>query len=334
MNETTNVNDEMMKIIMSKWISKSVHAAASLGIADLLLDGEKSIESLRKITGTNADMLYRLLRALAGVGIFTEVKEKVFANTPMSETLTENRLKYISLMFESECHSKTWDNLLFSIKKGQSSFEEVFGENAFSWFAKHPDQAEYFYRANGAKSFIVNGTIAKGFDFSHYRKITDVGGGHGELMAAITEIYPDISGMVADLPEVVKRGQERMKETGNNRVVFETCDFFKAIPEGSDLYIMCNILHDFNDEQAKTILKNLSRVMSKNQLLLVAEAIVPDGNDFSVAKFLDLEVFLMGGGKERTHAAFDRLFSDSGFKINNITDTESGVSLLEIKKNM
>ncbi len=332
MNETINVNDEMMKIIMSKWVSKSVHAAASLGIADLLLDGEKNIESLSEITGSDPDMLYRLLRALAGVGIFTEVKEKIFANTPMSETLTENRLKYVSMMFESDCHCKTWDNLLFSVKKGRSSFEEVFGENAFLWLSKHPDQAEYFYRANGAKSFIVNGTIAKGFDFSRFRKIIDVGGGHGELMTAITEICPGISGVVADLPEVVKRGRERMKKSDNKRIVFESCDFFKAIPEGCDLYIMSNILHDFDNKRAKVILDNLSCIMSNDNHLLVVEAIIPEGNGFSVAKFLDLEVFLMGEGRERTLVEFDQLFSASGFKIINITETESGVSLIEVKR--
>ncbi len=332
MNETINVNDEMMKIIMSKWVSKSVHAAASLGIADILLGGEKTIESLSEITGTDPDMLYRLLRALAGVKIFTEVKNKTFANTSMSETLTENRLKYVSMMFESDWHCKAWDNLLFSVKKGASSFEEVYGENAFSWFSKHPDEAEYFYRANGAKSFIVNGTIARGFDFSSFRKITDVGGGHGELMTAITEIYPEISAVVADLPEVVKRGRERMKETGSSRIVFESCDFFKAIPEGCDLYIMSNILHDFDDERAKVILDNLSCIMDRENHLLVAEAIIPEGNGFSVAKFLDLEVFLMGEGRERTLDEFDQLFSASGFKIINITETESGVSLIDVKK--
>lgn len=332
MNETINVNDEMMKIILSKWISKSVHAAASLGIADILLDGEKNIGSLSEITDTNSDILYRLLRALAGVGIFKEKKDKIFANTPMSETLTENRLKYISMMFESDCHRKTWDNLLFSVKKGKSSFEEVFGEEAFKWFSKYPDQAEYFYRANGAKSFIVNGTIANGFDFSRFKKVIDVGGGHGELMTTITEIHPEISGVVTDLPEVVIRGRERMKETGNDHIVFESCDFFKAIPSGGDLYIMSNILHDFNDKRAKVILDNLSNIMTKGQHLVVAEAIVPEGNEFSIAKFLDLEVFLMGEGRERTLVEFEQLFSSSGFRISHVTETESGVSLIEAKK--
>jgi len=332
MNEAINVNDEMMKIILSKWVSKSVHAATTLGIADILLAGEKHVKSLSEITGTDSDILYRLLRALAGVGIFTEIKDKIFANTPMSETLTEDRMKYISMMFESNFHCRTWDNLLFIVKKGRSSFEEVFGENAFEWFSKNPEEAEYFYRANGAKSFIINGTIANGFDFSRFRKITDVGGGHGELMMAITEIYPDISGIVADLPEVVKRGSERMKETGNSSVSFESYDFFKAIPGGRDLYILSNILHDYDDKRAKVILDNLSRTISKDNHLLVVEAIIPEGNEFSVAKFLDLEVFLMGEARERTLEEFSQLFSASGLRIINITQTESDVSLIEVKK--
>ncbi len=332
MNDTINVNDEMMKIIMSKWISKSVHAAVSLGIADLLLDGEKSIESLSKITESNQDMLYRLLRALAGIGIFTEVNDKVFANTPMSETLTENRLKYISMMFECESHNKTWDNLLLSIKNGRSSFEEVYGENAFLWLSKHPEQAEYYYRANGTKSYIVNGTIARGFDFSKFSKITDLGGGHGELMVAITKLCPDIICVVADLPGVIKRGAQRMNEAGIHKVLFEPCDFFKAVPSGSDLYILSNIIHDYDDEKAKIILDNLFSVTGKDLHLLVVEDIVPEGNEFSVAKFLDLEVFLMGGGRERTLFEFQQLFSDSGLEIVNIIKTESGVSLLEVNK--
>ncbi len=330
-NAGHNANHEMMKIIMSKWVAKSVHAAASLGIADILDDGEISIASLSEMTGADSDMLYRLLRALASAGIFKEVKAKVFSNTPMSETLKEDQLKYVSMMFESESHCKTWDNLLFSIKNGKSSFEEVYKEDAFSWFSKHPEEAEYFYRANGAKSHIVNGAISQGFDFSCFKKITDVGGGHGELMAAVTGAFPGVSGVVADLPEVVKRGRERMKLAGSS-IIFEPCDFFESIPEGSDLYIMSNILHDFNDKLAKKILGNLSSIMDMDQRLLVVEAIIPEGNEFCVAKFLDLEVFLMGGGRERTIKEFEELFSASGFIITSITQTESGVSLIEVKK--
>jgi hypothetical protein len=174
MNQNTNPSEQqMMQFILGKWISKPIYVAAKLGISDMIAKGNRNIEELAEMTTTMADPLYRMMRALAGVGIFTEIESRVFENTPLSECFKKGRLKSAALMFESDWHNNVWDNLLYSIQTGKPSFEKVFDKPTFEWFGKNPKEAEIFNGANSFKAMdskgkllIVEEIIPPGNEFS------------------------------------------------------------------------------------------------------------------------------------------------------------------------
>jgi hypothetical protein len=328
--ETIAPEYQMMQFILANWISKPIHVAAKLGLADLLGEKNISIEEIAGITGTLPGPLYRMMRALAGVGIFAETDDGLFGNTPLSQCLTQGRLKAAALMFHSTWHDAMWDNLLFSLQTGKPAFEEVCGAPAFEWFQKNPRQAEIFNEANAFKAAFSHGVIAQAYDFSSVHSITDVGGGLGSLMVAILKAHPHLEGVVADLPETAKQADGAIQTHQlQTRMRTVACDFFEDIPRGSDTYLLSNVLHDWPDDKCVTILNNCREVMKPQGKLLIVEAIVPEGNVFSVTKLLDLEVFLMGGGCERTEAEFGTLLDQSGFKLTQVIATEADISIIE-----
>lgn len=321
---------QIMQFILSKWISKPIYAIAELGITDMLSDGPKSIDELAQMSRTHAPSLYRVLRALASLGIFFETRNRCFELTPMAECLKTKAMRSIALMFHSDWHDKAWASLLDSVKTGKTAFEEAHGMPIFDWFKENPQAVKIYNEANAIKAMTSHRAIIDTYDFSGINMLTDVGGGNGALMAEILTANPAMKGVIADLPSVVK-GAKEFIQTQNleTRCKVIDCDFFKEIPAGSDAYLMSHIVHDWNDEQCQTILRNCHTAMKPNSKLLVVEAVIPPGNEFSIAKLLDLEVFVMGGGRERTEAEFQDLFESSGFKLSQIVPTRESISVIE-----
>jgi hypothetical protein len=331
MNQKTNSSEQqMMQFILGKWISKPIYVAVKLEIPDILGKKNMSIENLAKHTDTRPDTLYRMMRALAGMGIFTETQTRVFKNTPLSECLMEGKLKSAALMFLSPWHDSVWGNLLYSIQTGSSAFEKVFGEPAFEWFEKNLEEARIFHETNSFKAASSHRIITEVYDFSKINTLTDVGGGLGSLLIEILNVNHHLTGIVAELPQVLPKLKEIIKKNKlKGRMSAVKCDFFKKIPNGSDAYLFSHVLHDWHNEKCITILKNCRKAMGSNGRLLVVEAIIPQGNEFSVSKLLDLEVLLMGGGQERTEDEFDNLLNSSGFALSQIITTKENISIIE-----
>jgi len=328
--ETVSPENQMMQFILGKWISKPIHAAAKLGIPDILAEKGRSVEELAEMTETLSAPLYRMMRALSCVGIFAETENRVFVNTPLSECLAEGRLKSAALMFHSSWHDSMWDNLLYSIRTGNPAFEKVCGVPVFDWFKKNPEDAEIFHKANSFKAASSHRVIAEVYDFTGISTLTDVGGGFGSLMAEILKANPHLKGVVAELPEMVGHVDEMIKMNGlEDRMSVAECDFFREIPEGSDAYLLSHVIHDWPDEKCVTILKNCRKAIVPEGRLLIAEAVIPPGNTFSVSKLLDLEVLLMGGGCERNEEEFGNLMKKSGFRLSQIIHTEENISVIE-----
>ncbi len=329
-SETISHESQVMQHIIGKWISKPLHAAVKLGIPDILAEKDQCIEELAKMTKTLPDTLYRLMRALSGVGIFAEMGNRVFVNTPLSECLTEGRLKSAALLFHSPWHDKMWDNLLYSLQTGKSAFEKVYDLPAFEWFKANPEEAEIFHKANSFKAGSSHGVIAGVYDFTGINTLTDVGGGLGSLMVEILKINSHMKGIVAELPETVAYVDEIIKTNKlENRMNAVECDFFKKIPGGSEAYLFSHILHDWPDEKCITILNNCRKVIPPEGTLLIAEDVIPEGNTFSISKLLDLEVLLMGGGRERNKEEFRNLLKKSGFRLSQIIHTKENISIIE-----
>ncbi len=328
--ETVAPEARMMKFILGKWISKPIHVAAKLGIADILAEGSRNIDYISEMTGTHPPSLYRMMRALSSVGVFAETEDRVFVNTPLSECLAENRLRSASLMFHSEWHDKMWDNLLYSVETGNPAFEKLYGEPAFDWFEKHPEEARVFHEANSFKAASSHRVIADVYDFAGIKTVTDVGGGLGSLMIEILKANPAMKGVVAELPETACHLAEVIRENKlESRMTAVECDFFKVIPAGSDAYLLSHVIHDWPDEKCIQILRNCRKAIGSDGRLLIVEAVIPPGNDFSISKLLDLEVLLMGGGRERGEEDFTRLMTQSGFCLSRIIDTGEHISIIE-----
>jgi len=324
---------QMMQFITAKWISKPIYVVTRLGVPDIVGGGPKAVDEIAAECGAYPPHLYRIMRALVAFGIFRETGERTFGPTPMSDCLRAGAMRSIALMFLSEWHDRAWDKLLRSVTTGEVAFEAAHGMPAFDWLEEHPDEAAVYNEANSIKAATSHGAIVDMYDFSGIETVTDVGGGYGALLAVILEVNPAITGTVADRPSVIERAKETIAAHGlEGRCVAVPCDFFEEIPAGSDAYILSHILHNWPDVRCRAILGNLHRAMGNGSRLLAVEMIVPPGNEPSVAKLLDLEVLVMGGGRERSEAEFRELFETAGFVLRRIIPMRESVCMLECVK--
>ncbi len=321
---------QLMKFIIEKWISKPIYVAAELGIADILAQGPKSIAEIAKMSQSHAPTLYRIMRTLASVGIFSETEDKQFQFTPMAECLKSGAMRAAALLFHSEWSEKAWGYFLDSVKTGETAFEKAHGMPVSDWLKKNPLAAKVFNEANAMKATMSHRAIVDVYDFSGINTLTDVGGGTGSLMAEILIANPFMKGIVAELPSVIQETKKYILTKGiADRCEAVECDFFKEISSGSDAYLMSHILHDWTDEQCKTILINCHKAMKPQSKLLIVEMVIPPGNEPSIAKLLDLEMLVMTGGRERTETEFKELLESSGFKLSRIIPTNESICIIE-----
>ncbi|MFC2142246.1 methyltransferase [Acidobacteriota bacterium] len=322
--------EKLMKFIVGRWISKPIYVAAELGIADMLAEGPKHIDDLAQSSKSHAPYLFRVMRALASVGIFSEIEDKRFENTPLAEHLKTGAMRSIALMFNSDWSDEAWKYFLESVKTGETAFEKAHGMSVSNWLEKNPRAAEVFNEANAIKAASSHRAIVDVYDFSGINTLIDVGGGLGVLMAEILIANPLMEGIVADIPSVIQNTQKVIQARGiEDRCQAIKCDFFKNIPSGGDAYLMSNILHDWTDEQSHLILTTCHRAMKGDSKLLVIEMVIPPGNEPSVAKLLDLEMLVITGGRERTEAEFKDMLEVSGFKLSRIIPTNENTCIIE-----
>ncbi|MCP4706599.1 MAG: methyltransferase [candidate division Zixibacteria bacterium] len=321
---------QLMNFIVGKWISKPIYVAAELCMADLLSEGPKSIDELAKQSRSHAPSLYRMMRALASVGIFSETESKRFELTPMAECLKKDAMRSFALMFNSDWSDKAWGQFFDCIKTGETPFEKAFGEPVSEWLEHNPKAAEVFNEANAIKSLGTIHAIIDTYDFSIFNTLTDVGGGLGVLMAEILKANPLMKGVVAEIPSVINKAKKIIREQSlDNRCQAVECDFFESIPSGSDAYLMSNILHDWSEKKCQIILKNCYKAMKPGSKLLIVEMVISDGNEPSIAKLLDLEMFVTTGGQERSEFEYQNLLESSGFKLLQIIPTKESICVIE-----
>ncbi len=322
--------DQMMQWITSKWISKPIHVAAELGIADLLRDKPMSVEKLAQRTKTHAPTLYRLLRALSAVGIFAEIDDQVFDLSPLAQCLCSEAMRPLVMMFLSDWHDKAWSNLAYSVRTGKPAFDHAFGKGAFEWMEENPEARSILDRGQGLKAIGFAEAVIEAYDFSDISSICDVGGGQGTFLIQLLANYPHIMGIVADLQGVVVSAEKAIvKANLHDRCKAIPYDFLKDAPPVCDAYFLVNILHDWEEEICCRILKNISQAMNADSRLLIVEYLLEPGPGFSVAKLLDIEVLVMGGGRERTVDEYKALLDSVGIAVSKVVPTNRGPALLE-----
>lgn len=324
--------EAMFQIILNFWMSRAVYIIAKLGIADLLKDGPKTINELAAATTTHAPSLYRVLRALSSVGVL-KMQDGKFELTPMSELLVTDAPGSVRWFMVSELgeeHYPAWGNLMHSVKTGEIAFDNFFGMDIWEYFAKNPEQGALFNNSMSGMTAVVNEAITSSYDFSGFRKLVDVGGGHGGLITGILKKNPNLDGVVFDSPEVIGGTREKIASAAlSDRCETVGGDFFQSVPAGGDAYILKWIIHDWDDEKSIRILKNCRQHMSADSRLIVVDAVVPETNEPDFSKFFDLNMLVMTGGKERTEAEFRQLFQSAGFKLLRVIPTDLPTSIVE-----
>jgi hypothetical protein len=312
--------------------SQAIYVAAKLGIADLLKDGVKNITELARITGTDSNSLYRLLRALASVGIFAEKDKGFFELTPMASALRSDvpmSLRPYAMLLGDKSWWDSWGNLLHSVKTGEAAFDRLFGMDYTEYLEKHPDLVHIFNETMSSVSQTHNPAIVASYDFSGFQKIVDVGGGHGNLITAILKANLSLKGVLFDLPHVVD-SIDRIDAEISDRCEIVGGDFFEQVPAGGDVYILKQIIHDWDDEASIKILKNCHKAMSKNGQIIVIDAIIEPGNTPSITNFFDLHMLVTAtGGKERIESEIRSLFEEAGFEMSRIIPTPSSFFIIE-----
>jgi hypothetical protein len=324
---------QMLQIISGFWISRCVYVAAKFGIPDLLKDGAKTAEELAAATDSHAPSLFRVLRALVPFGIFTQDENNRFGITPLSETLRSDvrgSLRAFAMTELGEEHYPAWGELLYSVRTGGIAFDQAFGEPVWEFFATHPDNAQIFNDAMSGMTAQANEALHAAYDFEGIKTIVDVGGGHGGLITSILKKNPSMRGILFDSPPVIEGAKAAVNasEVGD-RCALVAGDFFQSVPEGGDAIILKWIIHDWNDEQSIAILKNCHRALPEIGKLILVEAAVPASNEPHFSKFIDLNMLVMTGGRERTEAEFRELYEASGFRLTRVVPTESPFSVIE-----
>jgi hypothetical protein len=315
----------------------ALYSAAKLGIADLLAAGPKSVAELAAEAGAQEDALYRLLRALSSVGVFSEVLSRTFALTPAAELLRSDRadsLRDAVLWFADRTHFETYPEMLHAIKTGDTVVEKVYGEACFDYFAKNKEVGEVFNAAMTSFSSMSVPAVLEAYDFSWLegKTLVDIAGGHGYLLGEILRKYPSVRGVLFDLEHVASGANRIFAQAGvANRASVIAGDFFKEVPPANG-YVLKHIIHDWDDARSLDILRNIHRAAEPKARLVVLDAVIAPGNEPHFAKWLDLEMLLLPGGRERTQEEFARLFERGGFRLTRVVPTKSPVSVIEAEK--
>lgn len=315
--------------------SAALQVAVKLGVADQLAGGPKPIADIARATGANADALYRVLRTLASVGVFEETEPRRFALTPAAEMLRSNApgLHDIALWITSPFHFRVYSHALHSVTTGEPAAEKAIGMPVFEYFGRDAELSAIFNNAMTSFSAMVIPAALEAYDFSDIGVLVDVAGGHGGVLTAILRQYPSMRGILMDVDHVIAGAHPRIAAMGlQDRCEAVVGDFFKAIPEG-DAYIMKHIIHDWDDERASVILRNIRKALgekAKGRVILL-EAVIQPGNQPDLGKFIDLEMLMMPGGRERTAEEFAALFAASGFEMTRIVPTKSPLCVIEAR---
>jgi hypothetical protein len=319
---TSNPWADMVSLINGYQISQAITVVARLQVADHLTDGPRSAEELASATNSHPDGLYRVLRALASVGVFKEEDGKTFALTPMGACLRTDSPTPASgwaMHSGSDYVWRAWGNLLHSARSGENAFENLNGENIWDYRLGHPEQADIFDRAMTEMSRGSAGAIIEAYDFSAFQHVVDVGGGQGLMLAAILTAHSGMRGTLFDQPKVVASAKTLLQSFG----VADRCDFvggsfFESVPEGRDAYILRAVIHDWEDAEAVAVLKVCRRAMSDTAKLLLIEMLVGSPNTMPRAKFMDLNMLVLPGGRERTSEEYAALLEKAGFKLTRL----------------
>ena len=324
----------LFEMIVGKWISQAVGTIVELGVPDQLAKSARLCRDLAREAGVSEDGLYRLLRALASVGLFTESTDRRFRLTAMGQLLRSDHPQSLAGYARFTSHDITWrpwGQLSYSVKTGMPAFDHVFNMPIFEHFSQNPEVSAVFDEAMTSISSMEARAAADAYDFKGIGTLMDVAGGHGLLLATVLGRHKKMRGVLFDLPHVAAGATATFTRAGiTGRVRIESGDFFKELPSGADAIIMKHIIHDWDDDSATRILQACHRALGVRGKVLIVDAVVPSGSTPHYGKLLDLEMLVLTPrGRERTKAEFTKLLRGAGFRLSRVVPTEGPLSIVE-----
>lgn len=332
----TPANVAILEIAQGFYVTRAIGVAADLNLAELIQNSKRSISELAQLTNTYEESLYRLMRMLASQGIFIEEKNKFFANNRLSKSLLDqkNSMRHMVIHQINGINWNMFEELGYVVKTGNNAAQKILGMDVFEYLEKNPDKNEIYNQAMTNSSLMLSYAILSEYNFKNVKKIIDIGGGQGILLSMILHKYPEIEGVVFDLPHVVEGAVKIAEEHGvENRLETISGNFFEYIPKNGEMYLMKSIIHNLSDHQCIQILKKIQAVMPQNGKILIVEPIIENNNKYSFAKLYDIQMLVgRNGGKERTKQEFKEIISQSGLKLNRIVQTAAPFSIIELKK--
>jgi len=320
----------------SIWMSKALEVACELNLADMIGDGEMSIDELARQSDSDPVALYRMMRLMAGECVFKETGDRVFANTPMSKALMEGNdsMKHMVMQHLSEVNFNLINGMEKSVRTGKNAAVDELGMDVFTFLKTHPEKNELYNKAMSDTSRILGTALLSAYHFKNIKTLVDLGGGEGTLLFQILRRYCNMKGIVFDFPHVVDAARETARRFGvENRIQVESGNFFERIPSG-DAYLLKNVLHIFDDQTSLKLLKNIYKSMPVKGKVLIVEAVIKSDNKPALGKILDLQMLIgTETGRERTEQEYKALVEAAGFKFIKAIHTVSPFGIIEAIKN-
>ena len=311
-----------------------LYVAAELGVADVLQEGPVTVDEIATRLGAHRDPLHRVLRALAQLGVLAEASDGRLSLTPVGDCLRTDRpgsLRPLARFWGHEMMQRAWGSLLHTIMTGETAFDHALGMSAFAYLQSHPDAAAIYHDGMAKIQVLETNAVIDAYEFPPCGTIVDVGGGNGSLLAAILQTVPATGGVVVDLPNAQSDVEATIRTAGlTDRVRFEPGDFFTEVTAGGDCYLLRQIIHDWEDDDAMTILRTCRRAIAPDGRLLIIELILPpEGTDSLDAVMIDVTMLVRLGGRERTAAQYATLLEKTGFNLDRVLTTAGRQAILE-----
>ncbi len=321
------------------YVSRAMYLAAKLDLAGHIARGARDFRALAKATDTDAPSLRRVLRLLASVGIFEEREDGEFALTALGDILRDDApgsMRASVMLFTGPGIQEGWGELEYCVRTGEPAYRKLRPNDAdaFSSISRDPEAAAIFDKAMATFAPQTSAAIAAGYDFGQFGVLADVGGGNGALMIGILRANPKLRGMVFDQPHVIERARAHVASAGfADRCELVGGSFFEKLPSGADAYLLKHVIHDWNDEKARAILRGVRAVVPPHGKLLIVEGVYPAKIERTLegrgAAANDVNMLVSTGGRQRSEAEFRELYAASGFRLTAIVPTPARVSVIE-----
>ncbi len=326
----------MLQIITGYWASQAVGTAARLGVPDQLADRPRDSGEVAEAMGADPQAIFRLMRMLASIGVFTMDPQGRFGLTPLGDTLRSSvpgSVRNFAVAETAPGHWRPWGMMYDAVTTGKPMCRSALGMELWDWYSKNPEEGEYFNGAMGDLSAAVSDEVIRVYDFAKYQMVVDVGGAHGILLAAILKANPKMRGILFDLQHVTLTAGDSLKTQGiEQRCEVVSGDFFDGVPPGADIHVLKQIIHDWSDKECITILRNCHQALKPNGKLLLVEMVIPPDNSPSMAQAMDLNMLVLLTGKERTESQYRELLAAGGFKMERVLPTHSPFSVIEASR--